>query len=336
MSDSYKNAGVDIHAGYEAVSRIKQLVKKTHSPNVLGDVGGFGGFFSLAGLNIEEPVLVGGADGVGTKLEIAFNMNKHTTIGIDAVAMCINDVITSGATPLFFLDYIACGKLNPQVIEEIVSGIAEGCQIAGCALLGGETAEHPGLMPVDEYDVAGFCVGIVSKNEMILGKNIEDGDSIIGLKSSGVHSNGFSLIRKIIKNNDLKLDEHYSELGGILGDVLLTPTNIYAKQIQKLCEILPPKGMAHITGGGFQENIPRILPDGLGAVIYRSAWEVPMIFEFIQKHGSIDPIEMYNLYNMGMGFVLVTSEENAQRTLSIAEDAAVIGHIEKGTGVRFA
>ena len=336
MSDSYKNAGVDVHAGYEAVSRIKKLVKKTHTPNVLGDLGGFGGFFSLAGLNMEEPVLVSGTDGVGTKLEIAFKMNRHITIGIDAVAMCVNDVITSGAKPLFFLDYIACGKLNPDVIENIVEGVAEGCRMAGCALLGGETAEHPGLMPVDEYDVAGFCVGVVNKNKMILGKNIKEGDVVIGLKSSGVHSNGFALTRKIIKEKNLKLDDNYDELGGRLGDVLLIPTKIYAKQILELCEKLPPKGMAHITGGGFQENIPRILPDGLSAVINRSAWEVPPIFNFIAKQGNINPMEMYNIYNMGMGMILVTAKENAEQTLSIVDDAIVIGSIGKGNGVIFA
>ena len=335
MSDSYKNAGVDIHAGYEAISRIKKLAKKTHTPNVLGEVGGFGGFFSLAGINMDEPVLVSGTDGVGTKLEIAFKMNKHTTIGIDAVAMCVNDVITSGARPLFFLDYIACGKLDPFVIAKIVEGIADGCHIAGCALLGGETAEHPGLMPVDEYDVAGFCVAIVNKNEMILGKNIKAGDVIIGLKSSGVHSNGFSLIRKIIKDNNLELDKDYDEIGGVLGDVLLTPTKIYAKQVLTLCEKLPPKGMAHITGGGFAENIPRILPEGLSVVINRSWWEVPPIFGFLEKQGNIDPLEMYNLYNMGIGFILVTTKENAEKTLRLMENSVVIGYVEKGFGVRF-
>ena len=335
MADSYKNAGVDIHAGYEAVSRIKKLVKKTHSPNVLGNLGGFGGFFSLAGINMDEPVLVSGTDGVGTKLEIAFKMKRHTTIGIDAVAMCVNDVITCGARPLFFLDYIACGKLNPDVIGDIVEGIAEGCYLAGCALLGGETAEHPGLLSVEEYDVAGFCVAIVNKSDMILGENIKEGDVIVGLKSSGVHSNGFSLIRKIIKDNGLKLDENYDEIGGILGEVLLTPTKIYVKQVLELCEKLPPKGMAHITGGGFHENIPRILPDGLAAVINRSAWEVPPIFCFLQKQGNIDPIEMYNLYNMGIGYILVTERENAKKTLSLMEDSVEIGYVEKGLGVRF-
>ena len=336
MSDSYKNAGVDIQAGYEAVSRIKKLVKKTHTPNVLGDVGGFGGFFSLAGLNMDAPVLVSGTDGVGTKLEIAFKMNKHTTIGIDAVAMCVNDVITSGARPLFFLDYIACGKLNPQVIEDIVEGIAKGCKEADCALLGGETAEHPGLMPVDEYDVAGFCVAIVNKSDMILGKDIKEGDVVIGLKSSGVHSNGFSLIRRIIKENDLKLDKNYDELGDKLGDVLLTPTKIYVKPVLELCEKLPPKGMAHITGGGFHENIPRILPDGLAAIIYRSAWEVPPIFNFLAKQGKLDCEEMHNIYNMGLGMVLVSAKENVEKTLSILDNAVIIGSIEKGMGVRFA
>ena len=335
MSESYKNAGVDVHAGYEAVSRIKNHVKKTHTPNVLGEVGGFGGFFSLAGINMEEPVLVSGTDGVGTKLEIAFKMSKHTTIGIDAVAMCVNDVITSGARPLFFLDYIACGKLNPQVIEEIVEGIAKGCQMAGCALLGGETAEHPGLMPVDEYDVAGFCVAIVNKSDMILGKDIKEGDVVIGLKSSGVHSNGFALTRKIIKEKNLKLDKNYEELGGRLGDVLLIPTKIYTKQVLELCEKLPPKGMAHITGGGFGENIPRILPDGLAAVINRLAWDVPSVFNFLAKHGNLDPVEMYNIYNMGIGMVLVSAKENVEQTLSIIDDAVVIGTIEKGMGVRF-
>ena len=336
MSDTYKNAGVDIHAGYEAVSRIKKLVKKTHSPNVLGDVGGFGGFFSLAGIDMKEPVLVSGTDGVGTKLDIAFKMNRHTTIGIDAVAMCVNDVITCGARPLLFLDYIACGKLNPEVIEDIVEGLASGCQMSYCALLGGETAEHPGLLSVEEYDVAGFCVAIVNKSDMILGENIKEGDAIIGLMSSGVHSNGFSLIRKIIKDNGLQLDKNYDEIGGRLGDVLLTPTKIYVKQVLELCEKLPPKGMAHITGGGFHENTPRILPDGLAAVIDRSAWEVPPIFGFIQEQGKIDINEMFNIYNMGIGFILVTEKENTEKTLELMEGSVVIGHVEKGLGVRFA
>ena len=340
MSENYKKAGVDIHAGYEAVSRIKKHVERTKIPGVLGGLGGFGGLFELAGYKYDEPVLVSGTDGVGTKLMLAFQMNKHDTIGIDAVAMCANDIITVGAKPLFFLDYIACGKVIPEIMEDIVAGISEGCVQSGCALIGGEKAEHPGMMPENEYDIAGFCVGIVEKKKMITGENIKEGDVLIGLASSGVHSNGFSLIRKIIAEKELNLNETYG-LEKPLGEVLLTPTKLYVKSILNLCENANPKGIAHITGGGFIENIPRILPQGLGAEIDiffdSKAWEAPPIFHFIQHHGNITEEEMYNLYNMGIGMVIAIAEEDAKKAVDLlrknGEGAAVIGKVIKGEGL---
>ncbi|MCL1863879.1 MAG: phosphoribosylformylglycinamidine cyclo-ligase [Defluviitaleaceae bacterium] len=340
MADSYKNAGVDIHAGYEAVSRIKKHVERTKTPGVLGGLGGFGGLFDLAAAGkYDEPVLVSGTDGVGTKLVLAFEMNKHDTIGIDAVAMCVNDIITVGAKPLFFLDYIACGKVIPHVMEEIVAGISEGCVQSGCALIGGEMAEHRGLMPDEEYDIAGFCVGIVEKKKMLSGKSIKEGDILIGLASSGVHSNGFSLIRKIIKDNKLDLNCKSDGFGKSLGDELLCPTRLYVKSIGKLCEssTLRPLGMANITGGGFIENIPRILPDGLCAEITRGSWVIPPIFSYLQKHGKISENEMYNIFNMGIGMVVATSPDEAESILRLltenGETATIIGRVKKGEGV---
>ncbi|MCL2387434.1 MAG: phosphoribosylformylglycinamidine cyclo-ligase [Defluviitaleaceae bacterium] len=336
MSDSYRNAGVDIHAGYDAVSRIKKHVARTTTQGVMGGLGGFGGLFDLSGFSYSEPVLVSGTDGVGTKLMLAFAMGKHDTIGIDAVAMCANDIVTVGAKPLFFLDYIACGKVIPEVMEDIVAGVSEGCVQAGCALIGGEMAEHPDMMPESEYDIAGFCVGIVEKKKILTGENINAGDVLIGIASSGVHSNGFSLIRKIIADNKFDLNST-ADFGKPLGEVLLTPTKLYVKSLLHLCEALPPKGMAHITGGGFIENIPRILPAGLGAEIDRSAWEIPSIFRFIQKHGNIDEKEMFNLYNMGMGMVIAVEEKDANQTIQLlqsqGESAAVIGKVVQGEGV---
>ena len=331
MSDLYNHAGVDVHAGYEAVSRMKRHIDRTKTPGVMGAFGGFGGLFDLSGLNVKEPVLVSGTDGVGTKLMLAFETDKHDTIGIDAVAMCANDIITCGAKPLFFLDYIACGKLDPSQIEVIVSGVAEGCVRAGCALIGGETAEMPGMYKENEYDIAGFCVGVAEKSDLITGEDIAAGDVLVGLFSSGVHSNGFSLVRKIINDQGLSLSEKYPGLAGPLGETLLIPTRIYVKPIISLMERIRPKAMAHITGGGFYENIPRILPQGCGVSIRRGTWEIPPIFSFLQNHGNIADSEMYRVFNMGIGMVLIFSREEAESALTClrqsGEDAEVIGEI---------
>lgn len=340
MSENYAKAGVNIHAGYEAVSRIKKHVARTKTPGVLGGLGGFGGLFDLSQYSgYNEPVLVSGTDGVGTKLMLAFKLGKHDTIGIDAVAMCVNDIITVGAKPLFFLDYIACGKLNPDVMEDILAGVSEGCIKAGCALIGGEMAEHPGMMPENEYDIAGFCVGIAEKKKLITGKSIKVGNALIGIASSGVHSNGFSLIRKIISDKKLDLNKTYENFSKSLGEILLTPTRLYAKSLEKLCENLNPKGIAHITGGGFIENIPRIFPEGIGAEICVNSWEIPKIFSFLQKQGGIDEKEMFNLYNMGIGMVIVISAEEAEEALkllrSCGEKAEIIGGVVQSEGVTF-
>ncbi|MCL1843423.1 MAG: phosphoribosylformylglycinamidine cyclo-ligase [Defluviitaleaceae bacterium] len=338
MSENYAKAGVNLHAGYEAVSRIKKHIEKTKIPGVMGGFGGFGGLFDLSQHKYNEPVLVSGTDGVGTKLVLAFTMGKHSTIGIDAVAMSANDIVTMGAKPLFFLDYIACGKLNPDVMEDIVAGVAEGCVQAGCALIGGEMAEHPGMMPDDEYDIAGFCVGIVEKEKILTASEIKEGDVIIGLASSGVHSNGFSLIRKIISDKQLDLNKTYPGFTQSLGEILLTPTKMYVSSVGKLCENNLAKGIANITGGGFIENIPRILPPGLGAAIEKT-WEVPLIFQFLQKHGELANEEMYNLYNMGVGMVVAVSPADTEKALQVlhsaGEEAFVIGKVTKGDGVVF-
>ncbi|MCL2378784.1 MAG: phosphoribosylformylglycinamidine cyclo-ligase [Defluviitaleaceae bacterium] len=345
MSNQYKQAGVNIEAGYEAVSRIKKHVERTKTPGVLGGLGGFGGLFELTKhmAGMEEPVTVSGTDSVGTKVMLAFAMDKHDTIGIDAVAMCVNDVITVGAKPLFFLDYIGCGKLDPAQAEAIVEGVCEGCVQSGSALIGGEMAEMPGVYKPGEYDLVGFSVGIIDKKNIITGENITAGDVLIGLASSGVHSNGFSLIRKIITDNGLKLDQVYPELTApgdkqqTLGEILLTPTRIYANAVTNLVSTVEVKGMAHITGGGFIENIPRILPAGLGANIARGTWDIPKIFNFLQERGGIDETEMYNLYNMGVGMVAAVSKENASKALEIlaaqGEKAMVIGQVVPGEGV---
>ena len=339
MSDAYKKAGVDLHAGYEAVSRMKAHINRTKTPGVIGELGGFGGLFDLVGQNIKEPVLVSGTDGVGTKLMLAFARDKHDTIGVDAVAMCANDIITVGAKPLFFLDYIACGKLDPRQIETIVSGVSEGCVQAGCALIGGETAEMPDMYQGNEYDIAGFCVGIVEKQEMITGADICPGDVLIGLSSSGVHSNGFSLVRKCIADHGLDLDKTYEGLDQSLGATLLTPTRIYVKPILDLMQKWRPKGMAHITGGGFHENIPRILPSGLGVSIRHGAWEIPPIFSFLQARGGFSREEMYNVFNMGIGMVLAFSRDEADAALAHlqaqGEEAEIIGEVIPGEGVTF-
>jgi len=339
MSKQYKQAGVDIEAGYEAVNRIKKHVAKTKIPGVLGGLGGFGGMFELAGhmTNMAEPVTVSGTDSVGTKIMLAFQMDKHDTVGIDAVAMCVNDIITVGAKPLFFLDYIGCGKLDPAQAETVVAGVAEGCIQAGCALIGGEMAEMPGVYKPGEYDLVGFSVGIADKAKLITGENIAAGDVLIGLASSGVHSNGFSLIRKIIADNGLSLKETYPGQPRSLGEILLTPTRIYAKAVQTLMDAVKVKGMAHITGGGFIENIPRMFQPGLGAKINRGTWDIPPIFDFLQRQGNIDENEMYNMFNMGVGMVAVVAANDADKAIQAlaakGEKATVIGQVITGEGV---
>ncbi len=315
QSLTYSGAGVDITAGNQAVELMKPLVKSTFRKEVVTDLGGFGGLFALDKNKYEEPILISGTDGVGTKLKIAFEMNKHKTIGIDAVAMCVNDVLVNGAEPLFFLDYLAVGKCEPEQVAEIVSGIAEGCRQAGCALIGGETAEMPGFYPVGEYDVAGFTVGIVDKKKIIDGSKICDGDVVLGLPSTGVHSNGFSLARKVLlEHAGLKMDEEVEVLGGAkLGDVILTPTKIYVKTILDLIEKAEIKGMAHITGGGLLENVPRVLPEGAQVQIDSTTWPVLPIFKLIQEKGNVEKREMFRTFNMGIGFVLICDAENAEK-----------------------
>ena len=333
-SDSYAAAGVDITAGYKAVELMKQHIARTVTSGVCSDVGGFGGLFELDLTGIEKPVLVSGTDGVGTKLKMAFLMDKHDTVGIDCVAMCVNDIICAGAKPLFFLDYIACGKNIPERIAQIVSGVAEGCVQSGAALIGGETAEMPGFYPVDEYDLAGFSVGVVDKAKIIDNNTMREGDVIIALPSSGVHSNGFSLVRKVfdVENSDIKTP--VESLGGkSVGEALLTPTRIYVKPVLALLEQVKVKGISHITGGGFYENIPRSIPDGLGAVIDKASIRILPIFELIAKTGNIPERDMFNTFNMGVGMSIVVSAEDADKALEIlranGEDAYLIGHIKK-------
>ena len=336
-SESYAAAGVDITAGYKAVELMKKHIARTKNEGCLDDVGGFGGCFGLP-TGMEEPVLVSGTDGCGTKVKLAMLLDKHDTIGIDAVAMCVNDIICCGAKPLFFLDYIACGKNIPEKIAAIVSGVAEGCVQSGAALIGGETAEHPGLMPEDDYDLAGFSVGIVDKKKIIDNNKMQEGDVIIALGSSGVHSNGFSLVRKVFDIENCDLSAYKEELGGkTLGDTLLTPTKIYVKSILALIEKVNVKGISHITGGGFYENIPRSIPDGLGAKITKSAVKVLPIFKLIEKVGNIPERDMYNTFNMGVGMSVVVPKQEVDTALEIlnknGEDAYVIGEIVKGEGV---
>ncbi|MBQ8911036.1 MAG: phosphoribosylformylglycinamidine cyclo-ligase [Clostridia bacterium] len=337
MSESYAKAGVDITAGYKAVELMKKHIARTKNDGCLDDVGGFGGCFGLPVAGMEEPVLVSGTDGCGTKVKMAILMDKHDTIGIDAVAMCVNDIICVGAQPLFFLDYIACGKNYPEKIAEIVSGVAEGCVQSGAALIGGETAEHPGMMPVEDYDLAGFAVGIVDKKKILDNKRMAEGDVVIALASSGIHSNGFSLCRKVfnIDNNDPALYVPNEQLGGkTVAETLLTPTKIYVKSILKLLEEVDVKGISHITGGGFYENIPRCVPDGLCAKIDKSAVKVLPIFDVIAKTGDIPERDMFNTYNMGVGMCVVVPAEQAEKALQIltemGEDAYLIGKIVKG------
>ncbi|MDO7907538.1 phosphoribosylformylglycinamidine cyclo-ligase [Paenibacillus sp. JX-17] len=335
MSEAYKNAGVDIAAGNEAVERMKKHVKRTFRPEVMTDLGGFGALFGLNKDKYEEPVLVSGTDGVGTKLKIAFAMDKHDTIGIDAVAMCVNDIVVQGAEPLFFLDYLACDKVLPEKIEAIVAGIAEGCHQSGCALIGGETAEMPGMYSSGEYDIAGFTVGVVDKSKIINGSTIAPGDAVIGLASSGVHSNGFSLVRRLLlEQSGYSLQDEIEELGGTLGDTLLVPTKIYVKSVLALLEQLPVKGMAHITGGGFIENIPRVLPDSVNVDINYGSWPILPIFELMQRKGEISNRDMFTTFNMGIGLVMVVKEEHAQQALELlkqqGEEAYLIGRVTEG------
>ena len=332
----YKSAGVDVEAGYKAVELMKGHVKSTFRPEVLTDIGGFGGLFSIAkAKDMEEPVLVSGTDGVGTKLKIAFLMDKHDTIGIDAVAMCVNDVVCSGAEPLFFLDYIACGKNEPEKIAEIVSGVAEGCRQSNCSLIGGETAEMPGFYPVDEYDLAGFTVGIMDKAKSVDGSKIADGDVLIGIASSGVHSNGFSLVRKVFEMTKESLDTYYDELGKTLGEALIEPTRIYVKALKNVKNAgVRIKGCSHITGGGFFENVPRMLPENVRAIIKKESYPVPALFDLIQKNGNIEEHMMYNTFNMGLGMVIAVNPEDVETTMKAIEEAGdkcyVVGNIVEG------
>ena len=334
FSESYAAAGVDVTAGYESVELIKSHVKRTNIPGVISGIGGFGGMFEIAAKEYKNPVLVSGTDGVGTKIKLAMLMDKHDTIGIDCVAMCVNDVACSGAKPLFFLDYIACGKNYPEKIAEIVKGVADGCVQAGCALVGGETAEHPGLMPNEDYDLAGFTVGIGDKDKLVSGDNLKAGDVLIGVASSGIHSNGFSLIRKVFDINEETIKVYYDELGKTLGEELITPTRIYVKPLLALMEKVTVNAISHITGGGFYENVPRMLKEGFTAYIEKDKCFKKPIFDLIQKTGGIPERDMYNTFNMGTGLVIAVDSDKADEAVKIlkdaGEDAAVIGEIRAG------
>ncbi len=332
----YKKSGVDIEAGYRSVELIREHVKKTLRPEVMGGLGGFSGAFSMAAIkNMENPVLLSGTDGVGTKIKLAFLMDKHDTVGIDCVAMCVNDVACAGGEPLFFLDYIACGKNYPEKIAAIVKGVAEGCRQAGAALIGGETAEHPGLMPEEEYDLAGFAVGVADEKDLITGEKIAPGDLLVGIGSSGVHSNGFSLVRKVFDMTEESLNTYYDELGATLGETLLTPTKIYVKALRALKDAeVEIKGCSHITGGGFYENVPRMLPEGRRAVIRKDSYPVPPVFQLLQKKGGIEEKVMYNTYNMGLGMVLAIGSDQADKAVEVlkaaGEQAWIVGAVEPG------
>ena len=336
MAEHYAAAGVSLEAGYKSVELIKEHVKKTMRPEVLGGLGGFSGAFSLSKIkDMEEPVLLSGTDGCGTKVKLAMVMNKHDTIGIDAVAMCVNDIACAGGEPLFFLDYIACGKNEPEKIAQIVKGVADGCIQSECALIGGETAEMPGFYPVEEYDLAGFAVGVVDEKDLITGKDIKAGDTLIGIASSGVHSNGFSLVRSVFTITEESLNTYYESLGKTLGEALLAPTKIYVKTMKSIKNAgVRVKGCSHITGGGFYENIPRMLPDGVRAVVKKDSYEVPPIFKMLQTDGEIEEDMMYNTFNMGIGLVLAVAPEDVDTTMEAIKAAGetpyVIGNIEAG------
>ena len=338
MAKSYENAGVNLEAGYEVVRRIKQHVKSTDRPGVMGNIGSFGGMFDLASLGIKDPILVSGTDGVGTKLKVAFAMDKHDTVGIDAVAMCVNDVLAQGAEPLIFLDYVALGQNIPAKVEAIVAGVAEGCRQAGCALVGGETAEMPGMYSDGEYDIAGFTTGVVERSKLIDGTKVSVGDVLVGIASSGVHSNGFSLVRKIVADAGLDFHQEIPEFGGrTLGDVLITPTRIYVKQVLDVIRNCDVHGVAHITGGGFDENIPRILKPGQGIEIKEGSWEILPVFRMLEKWGGVSHREMFNIFNMGIGMVLAVPEKDAAKAIKIlegyGEKASVIGKVTDKEGV---
>ena len=338
MAKTYENAGVNLEAGYEVVRRIKQHVASTVRPGSMGGIGSFGGMFDLSALGIREPVLVSGTDGVGTKLKIAFAMDRHDTVGIDAVAMCVNDVLAQGAEPLIFLDYVAIGHNIPEKVEAIVAGVAEGCRQAGCALVGGETAEMPGMYADGEYDIAGYTTGVVEKSKLIDGSKVKVGDVLVGIASSGVHSNGFSLVRKIVADSGLSYTDPVDEFGGrLLGDVLLTPTRIYVKQVLEVIRSCDVHGVAHITGGGFDENIPRVLHEGQGLEIREGSWEILPVFRMLEKWGGIPHREMFNIFNMGVGMVLVLDESEASEAVRIlearGEKASVIGRVTAEPGV---
>jgi len=336
-SKAYGSSGVDLEAGYEAVRRYKKHVKRTDRPGCVSGIGSFGGMFDLSSLGYKEPMLVSGTDGVGTKLKLAFEMDKHDTIGIDAVAMCVNDVLAQGAEPLYFLDYVALGHAIPAKLEQIVSGIADGCVQAGCALIGGETAEMPGMYSDGEYDIAGFAVGVVEKSKLIDDSKVAVGDILVGIASTGVHSNGFSLVRKIISDNNIDLHSYSDELGGVVGEVFLTPTRIYCKQVLDVIKNVDVHGVAHITGGGFDENIPRILNDKQGLDIKEGSWPILPVFKFLEKYGKVDHREMFNIYNMGIGMVIaVKDEKDAKKVIDIlakyGDKAYIIGSITDNAG----
>ena len=338
MAVNYEKAGVNLEAGYEVVRRIKQHVASTQRKGTMGNIGAFGGMFDLASLNIKEPVLVSGTDGVGTKLKIAFALDKHDTIGIDAVAMCVNDVLAQGAEPLFFLDYVALGHNIPEKVEAIVAGVAEGCRQAGCALIGGETAEMPGMYEGGDYDIAGFTCGVVEKSQLIDGSTGKVGDVLVGIASSGVHSNGFSLVRKVVSDNNLDFNASYEELNGAkLGETLLTPTKIYVRQVLEVIRNCNVHGICHITGGGFDENIPRVLSEGQGLEITEGTWEILPVFRLLEKYGNIPHREMFNIFNMGIGMVIVLDESEAEKAVEIltaaGEKASVIGRVTDTEGV---
>ncbi|MBD5181048.1 MAG: phosphoribosylformylglycinamidine cyclo-ligase [Bacteroides sp.] len=338
MAKSYEESGVNLEAGYEVVSRIKKHVKSTERLGSMGNIGSFGGMFDLGSLGYEHPILVSGTDGVGTKLKIAFASGIHDTIGIDAVAMCVNDVLAQGAEPLVFLDYVAVGKNHPEVVEAIVAGVAEGCRQAGCALVGGETAEMPGMYDEDEYDIAGFTVGAVEKSKLIDCSKVSVGDVLVALPSSGVHSNGFSLVRKIIADNSLAYSDTLPETGHqTLGEMLLTPTRIYVKPVLALLKEVDVHGLAHITGGGFDENIPRILKDGQGVEVEEGSWEILPVFRLLEKYGKVPHREMFNIFNMGVGMVMAVAPEDVEKTLAVlsaqGEKPVVIGKVVEGKGV---
>ncbi|WP_018664445.1 phosphoribosylformylglycinamidine cyclo-ligase [Heyndrickxia acidiproducens] len=339
MSNTYRDAGVDIEAGYEAVKRMEKHVSRTKRPGILNGLGGFGGMFDLSALAYKQPVLVSGTDGVGTKLKLAFAMDRHDTIGADCVAMCVNDIVVQGAEPLYFLDYIGCASADPEKIEQIVKGVADGCEEAGCALIGGETAEMPGMYAPGEYDLAGFSVGACEKNALVTGENIKPGDVLVGLASSGIHSNGYSLVRKIfLDDGNLPLDKALAGFNQPLGDILLTPTRIYVKPVLQALRQFKIKGMAHITGGGFYENIPRMLNGDLGVRIAPGSWPVHPVFKAIEEYGKMDRDEMFHVFNMGIGFVIAVDVHDAQTALDFFNDAGeqayIIGEVTDTSGVR--